>query len=537
MNYAASRPLLIPKSLRQSSWIARDYQCKIINETEEWRRLGHHKILVTAPPGSGKTGIMAELARRAYLKGQKTTILVPFNCVVTKSEIDLTQTCGALVSAGLVGAFGVISGAFPNLQNLSAPIQVVTLQSLGPYQQWLSDTSEIIIDEGHSASFFAEAEKAYTNWRWKNITSFTATPFNRSMGRDERHGTLQRHTAIVMGPTYRQLERDGYLASLRYHGIEAIGTGKELELDSDDAIKWMLSNFISTCNRLGIPKTHAVGFVKAKKNGSNQSEKIIRLGKSLGLNFAVVGDGVSPTEYAELMRRFEEGETNLLCCQSLSTGWDSPLCRHTMLFRRIPSRDRYMQCVTRNDRPHPSKPFGEVWDFAGNIQMQCEDWGLHPKVEDLTEMIDATVLETKEKSSGEALIKNCVKCNKSLHAAAMICPHCESVQPVKDKIFALPSGQMVSFVPESVARSGRDGLKSFFHQHRKIAISNNWSPFAAHKVCKDLGFDIPMDDPFFWKGSTGCDQKTYTAYLQQNKRRWNWDDAKCLRELSREYSK
>lgn len=538
MNYQVrSRLPVYPKYLPPPQWQPRPYQHKSLADIALERSRGHRRILVSAPPGSGKTGLMAMLAREAYLRGQKTTILVPFNCVVTKSQDELTQTCGALVRVGLGGLFGVISGAFPGLLNLHAPIQVVTLQSLEPYHEWLSDTDQILIDEGHSAAFFTQAERAYKEWKWQVVINFTATPFNRSMGKDSRYGDIQRNTALVTAPPYRELERQGYLASLRYHGIECpLDPNKKQDLDSPQSVRWMLQTWKDRCLNLGLPTTHAIGFTRPKRNGNNQAEAIVDIGAELGLNFTIVGNECKQDDYEKAMVKFEAGQTNLLCVQALSTGWDCDLARHAIFFRQVKSRDRAVQAGTRVDRPHPSKQFGEIWDFARNFQLAGEDSGLHPKIEDLSESIDASVLAPREKPEGQAPMRVCVNglCQKTIYASQLICPHCDTVQPVKDAVFENEKGNFVSFIPEATARSSRAGLIAYFRQWRKIGFAQNWNPFAAHKKCADLGINVALDDVEMWQGSIGISREAYQSYLEKNAKQWGWDAAKINREIQRE---
>jgi len=537
MNYPiqSPRPRLIPQYLPSSAIVLRDYQVQMITDTRQWQSQGHKRILVYAPPGSGKTSVMASIARAEYAAGRKTTILVPMNRVVTKTADPnrLNQMCGALVSMGLGGHFGVICGAFPTLRNDAAPIQIVTLQSLNAdLHILLADTNTILIDEGHTGAFFKEAENAYKLWKWSLVANFTATPHNRSMGKDEAHGELQRNTALVSAPSYRALEKRGYLSPLRYHGNEQKQT---IDLGSDAAIQWMLERWISQCAELGIPTTHAVGFTQSRRKGRSQAESIQRIGASLGLKFTIVGDGCSQEEYELADAEFEAGITNLLCNQALSTGWDSPGCLHVMMFREIPSRDRCIQAATRVDRVHPSKKYGEIWDFAGNFQLTGEASGLHPKVEDLSEMVNVSVLATKSKGDGEAPTKECIKCKKIIYASAIECPHCHAIQPTKTALYEDAKGKLVSFIPEAHARESKAGLKAYFRQWRKYGFTLGWSPFAAHKKCADLKLAVAMDDVDFWRGSVGVTRESYQRYLDSNARSWGWDESKKAREMIREF--
>lgn len=539
MNYPihSPRPRLMAQRLPAPTINLRDYQSQMIADTRTHQSQGHKRIFAYGPPGSGKTSVMAAIARAEYMAGRKTTILVPMNRVVTKTAnpAKLNQMCGALVAMGLGGQFGVICGAFPTLRNDAAPIQVATLQSLNAnIHTLLSDTQTILIDEGHTGAFFAEAEKAYKLWQWSLVVNFSATPYNRSMGKDEAHGDLQRNTALVSAPSYRELEKRGFLSPLRYHGNEH---KQKLDLGSDAAIRWMLERWVSQCADLGIPTTHAVGFCQSRRKGKSQAESIQRIGATMGLKFTIVGDNCTQEEYELADTEFEAGLTNLLCVQSLTTGWDSPKCRHALFFRSIPSRDRCIQAATRVDRRHASKQYGEIWDFAGNFQLAGEDSGLHPKVEDLSESVDVSCLATKAKSEGEAPTKTCAnhKCAKTIHAGAIECSHCHTIQPTRTAMYEDAKGNLVSFVPEAQARESREGLKAYFRQWRKFGFTLGWSPFAAHKKCADLGIKVAMNDEEMWLGSTDVSRESYKRYLNANARSWGWNSAKKRTEMIREF--
>lgn len=54
----------------------RDYQLKTINKIYDSIKSGHKKIIVQQPPRTGKTVIMAEIARRTTLKGNRLLFLI-----------------------------------------------------------------------------------------------------------------------------------------------------------------------------------------------------------------------------------------------------------------------------------------------------------------------------------------------------------------------------------------------------------------------------------------------------------------------------
>jgi superfamily II DNA or RNA helicase len=413
------------------------------------------------------------------------------------------------------------------------------LQSLNERNhEILIDTDQILIDEAHSNSFYTQAEIAYRSWQWKRIINFTATPYNRSMGTDENFGSLVRNTAIVCGPTYRQLEKMGYLSPLRYHVNSNLVDGK-LDLDSDEAIYQNLLKFKSTCQKLNLPHNFAVAFCKPKnKNGKAQYQTIERIARELNLPpFIHVGDGIDLETQAEAQRLFNLGEINLSCIHSLSTGWDNPRCRHVMFMRSVGSRDRAVQIATRTDRIHNSKKFGEIWDFSQTFQILGEESGLHPKVEDLSDSIDESVLQPKTKKEGEAPLKSCSNksCKHKMHPSVMICEKCGTKQPPSSIPMVLATGDIVSFASEEIIKSDLKYSTAFFKQWRKIAYLNKWTPFSAHKKLADLGVSVGLDDSRYWLNSLEISKTEYRKYLEEYSKAWNWDSSKIDREMIREF--
>lgn len=541
------RSPILPSYLSPPTIKLRDYQQTAIADVDRCFSQGHSRILLVAPVGSGKTALMSAIARQAYNQRRKVTILVPMNCVVTRSASNHTQMIGALDAMGLAGKYGVFSGAFPTLEDIHAPIQVVTLQTLASrpdLHQWLSDSAVILIDEGHTGSFFKEVESIYQSWNWRKIISFTATPFNRSMGVDARHGDLERHTAVVTLPPYREMQKRGYLSPLVYHSLICPLKSKErIDLNSSRAIEWMLQQWLSVCQQQEIAPIHAVGFCKPKQGDESQIEQIQLIAARLGHRFEIINDKTKPDDYDRLMGEYESGQCNLLCVQALSTGWDMPCTQSALLFRQIESRDRYVQICGRVSRPcaESGKQSGHIFDFAGNVQLG--DSGLHPKIEDLSESIDSSVLLPIAKSEGDAPMKRCCSCGKSILAMMIVCPRCQAMQPRSSVVMVDPSsGKLLSLGSELLATQSRAGAIAYFRQWRKIAYLNQWKPYAAIVKCKEIGINVDLGDSDFWRGSifecpdSGEMRKKYRSELMQLAKGWDWSVDKVENEVKREFA-
>ena len=54
----------------------RNYQRETIDKVYQSMRNGHHRIIVQQPPRTGKTVIMAEIARRTTVKGNRVMFII-----------------------------------------------------------------------------------------------------------------------------------------------------------------------------------------------------------------------------------------------------------------------------------------------------------------------------------------------------------------------------------------------------------------------------------------------------------------------------
>lgn len=548
------RPSLIPCYLPPMSVTPRPHQMKAIEDIESAAREGHKKILVTGEGGSGKTLVFGMVARRAFLKGKKTTILVSANCLVTKDLRDRDQTCGALDKCGLRGHYGVFSGGFPELEDHKAPIQVVSLQTLrsraSVLHELLEDTDIIIVDECHTSTFFKEIENVYEKWNWKLILNFTASPHNRSQGVDERHGDLERNTAMVRMPTYKQLQSQGFLVPLCYHSLDLeVGEKEKLDLSSEKAIGFMTSKFVNLCK----DPRFTMLFGKPKNKGYSQLEAAQASFARHGLRFEIVGDETSQKDLELILKDYKSGVLNLMSVHWGSTGLDIPRTKNVILLRQIKSRDKYVQTVTRGSRPSPDtgKTHCDIWDFAGTVKLNARAKGLHPKVEDLSESIDDSVLGLKQKNEGEAILKQCIKdrCEFKMAANLIVCPKCHTLQPRQSiRVIDPSTGQMLSSMSDLMALASRENSIAYFRQQRKLAYANGWNPFAAHMKCREIGIEVPVNDPEFWRGSIfempndESMARKYRKHLESIAPRLNeraksqWDDRKIQAEVDREFA-
>lgn len=165
----------------------RSYQKDLIAKVIKSMKSGHRKIIVQSPPRTGKTVVMAEIARKTTIKGNRVLFIIHRKEVLEQAfETFKKQNVNSdLLTAGMV-------------QTLTRRIDKIPEPRL------------ILIDEAHHA-----LAKSYTRIldRFPNsyVLLFTATPV-----RTGRMQLDQIADDIIVGQSIKELTEQGFLAPFRY---------------------------------------------------------------------------------------------------------------------------------------------------------------------------------------------------------------------------------------------------------------------------------------------------------------------------------
>ena len=150
----------------------RPYQLEAIERVRLAFLAGHRAVLFVLPTGGGKTVVFSHIAQQAAANGHRVGVLVH------RVEL-LDQACRALDAIGL--RHGVI--AANRSMNLSAPVQVASVQTLARRLEWVPPDffQLLIIDEAHHSNAGTWAQ-LIRHFRPARLLGVTATPL-RSDGR------------------------------------------------------------------------------------------------------------------------------------------------------------------------------------------------------------------------------------------------------------------------------------------------------------------------------------------------------------------
>lgn len=334
----------------------RPYQLEVIEELKAQPR---RKVL-TAPTGSGKTVIAAELIRAAVADGKRVIF------VAHRREL-IHQAADKLADFGIEA--GVILAGEPS--DPDALVQVASVQTL--WQRAMVRKTEqlppadlVVIDEAHHcrAKTYRELIEKYPD---AAIIGLTATPC-RADGR----GLGNVFEAMVECPPVQALIELGFLVPTRVFApstpdLEGVHTrhGDYVEKELAERVDRpeLVGDIVVHWHRLsGRRKT--VVFATGVAHSIHLRDEFRKSGV-----LAEHIDGKTPKDERDgILRRLSSGEVELVTnCAVLTEGWDQPDVSCIVLARPTRQMGLYRQMIGRVLRPHPGKDHALVLDHAGAV--------------------------------------------------------------------------------------------------------------------------------------------------------------------------
>lgn len=368
------------------------YQRELVNETRNRLKQGYKSVLVQSPAGSGKSVVIAEVARLTVEKGGIVMFMVHRKELVRQikesfeqQEVDLSrcvvQTVGKIVH---------------RLRVLPKP----TL---------------IICDEAHH-SLASTYQKIYDYYADVPRLGYSATPW-RLNGK----GLHDVYDELILGPSIDWLIENHYLAPYKYFSVKLVNdeklkkssTGDYTNKSIDDAVGRTIFGDVvktyqeKTAGQQAIVYAHSVEF----------SKEVAGAFKTAGIS-AEHADAKTPTaEREKIMANFKSGELKVLCNVDLiSEGFNVPDCSVVIMLRPTESLVLYIQQSMRSMRYRPNK-VATIIDHVANYSR----FGL-PDDEHTWTLDDRK--KRKKKESDTVPIRTCEFCYAVIPASATICPVC-----------------------------------------------------------------------------------------------------------------
>lgn len=450
----------------------RDYQQETIGKVYQSIKSGHRSIMIQQPPRTGKTVIMADIARRATAKGNRVLFMVHRQEIVQQvvktfraDEVDMN-----LATIGMV-------------------------QTITRHVDDLDPPQIIFVDEAHHAlaRTYQRVLEAFPK-AYKLL--FTATPYRLNGA-----GFTDIADDLITGKPVSWLIDHHFLAPVDYYAPSQIDTSKlrtkragDYSVDSiKEAMKPKIyGNAVKHYLKLAAGK-QAIAY-------TYNVDSAIRLAQAFN-NQGITARSVAGSTPKEVRRKIIEdyraGKIKIVTNAELFTeGLDLPNVDCVIMLRPTQSLSLYLQFAMRSMNPREGKT-AIIIDHVGNV----ERFGLPTDDREWT-------LEGREKgktSSSGATIKSvtvCQTCFASFYRTGGTCPYCGAALGEEKKIEVVDDAELKkvtrsrlaivkqleqSAATQNIAGKRPSELKSF-KEIQAYAKLKGYRPGWAYYYAKQRGF-------------------------------------------------
>ena len=373
-----------------------DYQQKLVTGARNALAQGNKGVLIVSAPGSGKSVVIAEIARLTVKRGGHVLFFVHRQELVKQIKDSFIK------------------------QNVDlSHCTIMTVGKVANRLETLPKPNLIIVDESQHSRAMTYC-KIFNYYSDVPRLGFTGSPWRLS-----GKGFKDIYSAMVQGPTTKWLIEHHKLAPFTVYGYQlgdaellkrgSTGdyTGKSMDEFSKSIIHGdIVKSWLKFAkNRKTIVYCHSVSF----------SKEVAQAFRDAGIN-AVHADSHTPTLQRErIMNGFKQGKVQVLCNVDLiSEGFDVPDCSCVVLLRPTESLVIYLQQSMRCMRYQPDK-HAVIIDQVGNFEkFGLPDTDYHWSLEDRAKHPHKDEGVTAD---GPA-IKTCPECFAVIEAENVTCPLC-----------------------------------------------------------------------------------------------------------------
>ncbi|MGE9987277.1 DEAD/DEAH box helicase [Lactobacillus johnsonii] len=393
-----------------------DYQQKLVDGARKALAEGNKGVLVVSPPGSGKSIVIAEIARLATKNGKQILF------TVNRKEL-VSQIKNSFVKQGV------------DLSNCT----IMTVGKVANRLEKIPKPDLIIIDEAHHTRA-KSYEKIINYFKDVPLLGFTATPWRMS-----GKGFNDLYSSLVEGPQVEWLIEHNRLADYTYVS-RILGKKDLLKVSStSDYTNRSMNQYIKSMNFGNMIKTYEE-FAKDRKTivyaPSIESAKlIVRKFKENGFNAVKVDSKTHKTEREEILNNFKIGKTKIIVNVDLiSEGFDVPDCSCVIMLRPTKSLVLYLQQAMRCMRYQPHKKaiiIDHVGNFKSEEKVKVKYFGINNEIKTKVKKypfgfprdkrnwtIYGRTKPTLSNSNKGPAITTCDYCYAVIPANSVVCPIC-----------------------------------------------------------------------------------------------------------------
>lgn len=357
-------------------------------------RKGNKSCLLVSPAGSGKSVVIAEIARLTTLKGGRVMFMVH------RQEL--------------------INQIMESFKANSVDLNLCTVMTVGKIRNRLDSLpvpNLIITDETHHslAKTYRDIYEHYAN---VPRLGFSATPW-RLNGK----GLGDVYDAMIEGPDVQWLIDNHYLAPFDYYSVNLIDESKLSKSSTGDYSNKSIDEAVGHTIYGDVVKTY-----RDKVDGQQAivyahsiafSKQIAKQFRDAGINAAHCDSKTPQRERDKIMTDFKKGTLKVLSnCDLISEGYNVPDCSCVIMLRPTESLVLFIQQSMRCMRFKPGKQ-ATIIDHVANYTR----FGL-PNTPHKWTLADR---EKKKKSTNTAVetpIKQCAFCFAVIPAQSKNCPLC-----------------------------------------------------------------------------------------------------------------
>lgn len=308
----------------------RSYQQETIDKVYQSMRSGHRRIVVQQPPRTGKTVIMAEIARRTTAKGDRVMFII-HRKEVLEQAIETFKLQGVDMSLATMGM----------------------VQTLTRRINQLDEPQLILVDEAHHAlaKSYLNILDAFPN---AYVLYFTATPIRT--GHDQLD---QIADDIVTGKSIKWLTNHHFLAPFHYYGLGDIDRSKLRKSNGDYSSESMdqaisheiYGHIVEQYQRLAKGK-QAVVYCHSIES----AKKITQQFEQAGITATEIDGDTDQNIRDKLVQQFRDKKLTILVNVNLFTeGVDLPNVDCVIMARPTSSLALYLQFSMRCLNPREGK--------------------------------------------------------------------------------------------------------------------------------------------------------------------------------------
>jgi superfamily II DNA or RNA helicase len=353
----------------------RDYQSIAVERTMVAVDAGRRRLYIELPTGTGKTRVLAEIARRVVSDGGRVL------AVAHRKELveQLADTMERVT--------GIVPGIVMGKRDESArPVAIASIQTLtGRYGIQRIDRicdaglELLIFDEAHHVTtangYGALALRVVDQCPSVTLLGATATPY-----RADRHRMQDVLTGCVFARSLGEMQADGWVASLQHRRIEI----DELDLrlarvgrssSGKDYLPTDLSLIVNSPTVVSRVVAATAPLIRSRRTvvvfavDVKHAHALTRSYRLSGLSAETVWGDMQGDDRARVLEDFRSGRVQVVVNVAVLTeGFDLPEIDCVVMARPTMSSGLYVQGIGRGHRRAPGKTDCLVIDVAGNAQ-------------------------------------------------------------------------------------------------------------------------------------------------------------------------